>query len=315
MPKKLKVIGDGLRLRQDPSYEGKVISKLKKETIVEFLKNSEDNEWVNVITPTGQTGWCHTKYLTEQTKQVKDDIYSQIFDVVNTSAITNYFWKDRGRTKIGFYKGIALVFARVYCKLKAGDTAAKEMAKAATGNSNKDALTYYADKFAEYGMVNEVDGTSTLRHLFVFMVGLAMRESSGKYCEGRDKSAENFDGDTAEAGLFQTSYNARKAHILLPKIFEYYKDNPDGFVEVFKEGFTPCSLEDLKNHGTGDGKDFQKLSKESPAFAAEFTAIALRNKRDHWGPINNKHVEIKPECNIMFLKVQQVLELNDIKEI
>lgn len=39
-------------------------------------------------------------------------------------------------------------------------------------------------------------GTDTLRQLFVLLIGLGMRESSGQYCEGRDRSASNV---TAEA--------------------------------------------------------------------------------------------------------------------
>jgi hypothetical protein len=58
-------------------------------------------------------------------------------------------------------------------------------------------------------MRNDVSGIDTLRHLFVLMIGLGMRESSGRYCEGRDQSASNTSADTAEAGLFQTSWNAR----------------------------------------------------------------------------------------------------------
>ena len=46
-----------------------------------------------------------------------------------------------------------------------------------------------------------------LRRLFVLLMGLGMRESSGQYCEGRDRSAHNTSADTAEAGLFQVSFD------------------------------------------------------------------------------------------------------------
>ena len=36
-------------------------------------------------------------------------------------------------------------------------------------------------------MRNDVSGIDTLRHLFVLMIGLGMRELSGRYCEGRDQ--------------------------------------------------------------------------------------------------------------------------------
>jgi hypothetical protein len=51
-------------------------------------------------------------------------------------------------------------------------------------------------------MANDRDGPETLRPLFALMLGHGMRESSGRYCEGRDRSAENVASDTAEAGLF-----------------------------------------------------------------------------------------------------------------
>ena len=43
------------------------------------------------------------------------------------------------------------------------------------------------------------------------LLGLGMRESSGNYSEGRDMSASNVTGDTAEAGLFQQSWNSHSA--------------------------------------------------------------------------------------------------------
>ena len=62
----------------------------------------------------------------------------------------------------------------------------------------------------------------TLRHLFVLLTGLDMRESSGRCCEGRDLSASNTTADTAEAGLFQQSWNSRFASPELPKLVSQY---------------------------------------------------------------------------------------------
>jgi hypothetical protein len=202
---------------------------------------------------------------------------------------------------------MAVVYAKVYCKLKASNPFAKEMAKANTGNSDKDALAHYAQKFGDLGMNNSVAGVDTLRHLFVLLIGLGMRESSGKYCEGRDRSASNTTAETAEAGLFQTSYNARSASPLLPQLFEQYLANSSGFVEVFKEGVT-CSPQDWENYGEGKGKEFQRLSKACPAFAAEFAAIGLRNLRKHWGPINRLEAEICPEADALLQEVQKIVE-------
>ena len=58
------------------------------------------------------------------------------------------------------------------------------MAKADTHNDDKDALSWYRSNFTAKGMSNEIAGADTLRHLFVLMLGLGMRESRGHHCEG-----------------------------------------------------------------------------------------------------------------------------------
>jgi hypothetical protein len=231
----------------------------------------------------------------------------QITQIAAGSAIAHYHWQDRGVAPAGYIKGMALIFARVYCKLRAGDAAAAEMAKAKTAGATKDALAWYEQKFHAAGMDNSRDGADTLRHLFVLLTGLGMRESSGRYCEGRDRSASNTTAETAEAGLFQTSYNARTASPLLPQLFAQYSSNPSGFVEIFKEG-VHCKPSDLENYGTGQGEEFQRLSKECPAFAAEFAAVGLRNIRTHWGPITRREAEIRPECDAMLKQVQDAVD-------
>jgi hypothetical protein len=196
----------------------------------------------------------------------------------------------------------------VLCKLGAGDAAATEMAKADTGNSNKDALAWYGNVFSAAGMNNSVSGPDTLRHLFVLMMGLGMRESSGRHCVGRDTTASNTTAETAEAGLFQTSFNARSASPLMPVLFTNYAANPSGFLDVFKQGPVTCSAANLANFGSGPGKEFQRLSKECPAFAAEFAAVGLRNIRKHWGPINTRKAQLHPNADAMLKQVQQAID-------
>ena len=87
---------------------------------------------------------------------------------------------------------------------------------------SKDCLAWYNQEFLDLCMDNRADGADTLRHLFVLLTGLGMRESSGRYCEGRDMAALNTTAETAEAGLFQTSYNARFGDPLLPELFAKY---------------------------------------------------------------------------------------------
>jgi N-acetyl-anhydromuramyl-L-alanine amidase AmpD len=237
----------------------------------------------------------------------QDALQDAVTQIAASSDIARYRWRDRGVAPTGYIKGMALVFGRVYSKLTAGDAAALEMAKAKTADPDRDALAWYDDEFAAAGMNNDVDGVDALRHLFVLLIGLGMRESSGKYCEGRDRSADNDTAETAEAGLFQTSFNARRASPLLPTLFAQYSANPSGFLDVFREG-VQCSASDLENFGSGDGREFQRLSKECPAFAAEFAAVALRNIRTHWGPINRKNVEVRPECDAMLRQVEDCVD-------
>jgi peptidoglycan hydrolase-like protein with peptidoglycan-binding domain len=231
----------------------------------------------------------------------------EIVQMAGSSEIARFRWRDRSVAPRGYIKGMALVYGRAYCKLKAGDVAVTDMAKAETGDGARDALTWYKDIFADAGMDNSVAGPDTLRHLFVLLIGLGMRESSGKYCEGRDRSASNVTSDTAEAGLFQMSFNARAASPLLPALFTQYSSNPSGFLDVFKEG-VHCSQANLQNFGSGNGKAFQALCKECPAFAAEWAAVGLRHLRKHWGPITRREAQVRPECDELLRQVQAAVD-------
>lgn len=302
----LRVTASSLNVRETPSPQGAIIGTLARNDIVERLDTSEDQKWLKVQKDV-LVGWSSQKYLTPLTPGAPTGPPDQIIQIASSSAIATYNWPGRGIAPRGYTKGMALVFARVYCKLLDGDACAVEMAKANTGNSSRDVLSHYADQFHQLGMDNEASSVTTLRHLFVLLLGLGMRESSGRWCEGRDMSADNTTSETAEAGLFQTSWNARSASSLTLQVFNDYRANPAGFLDVFKEGVT-AKPQDLQNFGSGDGEEFQRLSKECPAFAAEFAAIGLRNIRTHWGPINKHAAELRPEADRMFLRVQQAVD-------
>jgi Putative peptidoglycan binding domain/N-acetylmuramoyl-L-alanine amidase len=230
-----------------------------------------------------------------------------IIRIAAASEIARFPWKDRGVAPPGYIKGMALVYGRVFCKLNAGNPAAVEMAKAKTSDASRDALAWYSAIFAAKGMNNDIAGVDTLRHLFVLQTGLGMRESSGQYCVGRDTTGQNNSGsNTAEAGLFQMSFNANAASPLMPTIFAQYRANPSGFLDVFKEG-VQCSAADLQNFGSGDGLEFQRLAKACPAFAAEYAAVGLRNIRKHWGPIIARAAEVRPECDAMLQQVEAAI--------
>jgi len=231
-----------------------------------------------------------------------------IKEIAANARIAHYSWDERGVAPYGYTQGMALAFAQTYLKLRAGHAAAVEMAKART-SSSKDALNVYRYQFDELGLSNEDDGIETLRHLYALMLGHGMRESSGYYCEGRDQSADNVTSDTAEAGLFQTSYNAHGASDphFDNLLREYDLGLSPGYVEAFSEG-VECGSSDWQNYGSGTGAQFQELCKTAPAFAAESAALTLRNLCNHYGPIVREEVELRADADEMFKAVQRYVD-------
>jgi hypothetical protein len=303
--RELRVTASALNVRAGASIDSPILGELHTGDVVEWLATSENQKW-HKIKKDGLTGWSSSKYLIpEQAPAIAtlDDIVG----IAANSPLARYDWLDRGRAPLGYIKGMALAFARVYCKLKAGDPCAVEMARAGKGDPDTDALSHYYEQFHALGMHNDSSGVDTLRHLFVLLIGLGMRESSGRWCEGRDRSAENTTADTAEAGLFQTSWNIRYRCPLVPTLFQQYKASPSGFLDYFKEGVI-IRAHDLENFGSGEGCEFQDLSKYCPAFAVETAAMGLRNNRRHWGPINCRTAELRPEADQMLLEVQEFVD-------
>jgi uncharacterized protein (TIGR02594 family) len=235
-------------------------------------------------------------------------LQQKIIDIAANSKVIRHSWIRQGVAPAGYIKGMALVFATVLSKLNAGDAAAKEMAKKNIGNTHADALAYYAQKFSDLGMNNDVDGVDTLRHLFVLLIGIGMAESSGRYWCGVDPHNPNRNiAASAEAGLFQTSFDAcsNANSPLLPTLFaEFRKKNPPGFLNIFQEG---VPKHDIENVGSGDAEVFQRLTKECPLFAAEFAALMFRVRRTHYGTIGEFLGELRPECDQMLHDVQNAV--------
>jgi hypothetical protein len=211
-----------------------------------------------------------------------------ITKVAEGSTCANYSWPSRGKAPAGYIKGMALAYARELCFPSPTASSTK------LGASDKDVLTHY-------GL------TATPRNLYNIMIGAGMRESSGKYCEGKDASASNTSATTAEAGMFQTSYNAFSSSPELGALLKEYKANTHNCLDVFKEKIT-CTPAMLKNYGTGDGLEYQKLAKSCPVFAVQVKAITARVLYRHYGPLINKAAEARPECESMLTKVEEVVK-------
>ena len=142
-----------------------------------------------------------------------------------------------------------------------------------------------------------------MRATFTLEMGLGMRESSGAYCEGWDKSAGGGRPSSAgEAGLFQTSYDSMVVSPELSNLYAEYKANPSKcFLNVFKEGASCANSATL---GSGAGADFQNFTKSCPAFATEYTAIMLRLLRGHYGPINRQEAEVVKSCGQLLSDIE-----------
>lgn len=230
--------------------------------------------------------------------------------IAANSSCAKVSWPGRGSAPVGYYKGMALTFAKSLCRYKQRELLALVMADKNTGNDSRDALSWYNSNFKSAGMDNSTESAATLRHLYTLALGLGMRESSGHYCEGRDMSSSNVTSDTAEAGLFQTSWNAASASSVLPKLFAQYQGEKGCFLAQFKEGASSCTSNNLSNYGSGDGKEFQRLSKACPAFATEFAMVVLRTRRNHYGPINRKEAQINSSCDSMLSQIEKAVNDN-----
>lgn len=229
---------------------------------------------------------------------ISTNIIDKVVRAALASPLSRHVWTGRGVAPSGYVKGMAVAYGNVYAKWKSGDAAALVMAQG-SGNSARDALAWYG--------IHVGPGVDTLRKTFVLLTGLGMRESSGNPFTGRDRSAKNVAADTAEAGLFQQSWNSRTASPDLPKLFAQYMAHPDGFLPIFREGNVAHPRE-LENYGSGDGAAFQRLAKSCPAFAVEAAAVGLRTVRTHWGPIDRREAEMRPEADHLFQQVQTIID-------
>ena len=238
--------------------------------------------------------------------ELTDDEKSEIVALARKSAINSYHWPDRGPSPDGYVPGMALSFGAALKRWKEGVADAEVMASASTGKTDTDCLAWYHDELAAMGLHVDDAGPDTMRALFVIMIGLGMREASGRYCEGRDMSASNVEPETCEAALFQTSWNIATAHSSLPSLLDEFWDDPQGYQEVFKEGVLP-DAHDIDCYGSGDGATYQWLAKYCPLFAVLTTGVGLRTRRQHWGPVGRREIDLRPEADALLKQVQALV--------
>jgi hypothetical protein len=215
-----------------------------------------------------------------------------VLDFAGASSCAKHGFTGKGRPIQGYVKGMAAAFTKSFCKKR---TSARE----ALGTHAQDALTFY-------GITS---GSDKLVDTYTLLFGLGLRESDGRYCCGRDRGAGNTSSETAEAGPFQTSWNARSADPSLIPLFKEYQNGKGCFLDLWKEGVSQsyCAKQGPL-YGSGDGRKFQELSRTCPAFAAEFAAIVIRNLKSHYGPLKRKEAEFAPECRAMFTAIREAVK-------
>ncbi|MGZ3773293.1 MAG: hypothetical protein ACXVCY_05890 [Pseudobdellovibrionaceae bacterium] len=233
----------------------------------------------------------------------------QIKDLAKNSACSKYSWRSRGRAPVGYVKGVALTFARSLCRIKVTGTppaAAHILSSASSGNTSKDALSYYKNIFASAGIHVNTAGDEAVRAIYTLGLGLGMRESSGSYCEGWDTSAGSYRSSaTGEAGAFQVSYDSMVISPELRKLYQEYQITPQRCgLSVFKEGVS-CRNQSIL--GTGAGATYQVFNKSCPAFATEYAMTLLRLQRSHFGPIIRKEAEVVPSCAALLTNVEKLV--------
>ncbi len=239
--------------------------------------------------------------------------YSQkLKEIASTSSCAKTNWISRGRSPAGYMKGMAISYARSLCRVKALAPAVPAAALLRAPNSQnpkKDVLAHYQEILARVGLSALSAGDSPVHATYVIGLGLGMKESSGKYCEGWDVAAgSDRNSSEAEAGLFQTSYDSIVASTELKRLYDEYRANPKRcLLDVYKEGVT-CKASSIL--GTGAGAVYQDFVRKCPAFATEYAMTLTRILRAHFGPLNRQTAQVAPACDGMLNQVRQIINQN-----
>lgn len=240
-------------------------------------------------------------------------IKQQVMDIAASSSCAQTNWRDRGKTPAAYMRGTAVSYARALCSPTNPyvQIASKGIGSNPVDYKPLDSLAWYNSLFRSIGITNSNDGRVALRSTYLLMIGLAQRESSGRYCVGRDMSAEFVAHDSAEAGLYQTSWGVRRRN---PALLEgmtqsYANDRSRCLLSEFSSGVS-CRASDAVNWGQGSGVAWQELTKSCPAFATEYAAVILRQgggERGEFGPIRRRAAELAPSCNTMLQRVETLV--------
>lgn len=231
------------------------------------------------------------------------------------SPLLHYDWPDRGVAPHGYTKGMAVAFAETYRLLKTGDPAAVRASRDRANDAEHDVLDHYARELADAG-ASDTTAVERLVSVYSVMMGLGPRESSGRHCCGPDTPKDRgpkghpvpTTPENAEAGLFQVSYDSIAGLAHRQALVDAYAGRQVLLTEFGEGAHCDRPANWPAEVGVGAPADFQKQMKECPLFAALYSAMLLRERRGHWGPINRKHAEVRSDSVDLFDQVRAIVD-------
>ena len=111
------------------------------------------------------------------------------------------------------------------------------MASEHLGSGRQDALQWYQRELESKKLNTTYNKVETLKSLYTLLTGLGALESAGNHTVGYDRNVKRISAVTAEAGLFQTSFNSLAFSPELATLYLEYRARPARcFLNVFNEG-------------------------------------------------------------------------------
>jgi len=228
----------------------------------------------------------------------------QVNKIVNGSACSKYAFGNRGPAPLGYLKGIVVSYARTLCLYNTPNKTYAGQIGQAVGTDAHDALAHYG--------LNAATGGERIKETYNLLIGLGLRESSGQYGTGWDRSKLPGIQPTAnnsETGAFQVSYDNNSAMPASAALYVTYQAQPDKCsLDIFKEGADPVQQDFVGKPSAG--YDFQYFMRYCPALQVDYAAAGIRVNRGQWGPLNRKEAEYYQPCEQMLSQVEVALTCN-----
>jgi hypothetical protein len=242
--------------------------------------------------------------------------YAPIIQLAKQSPIYSYQWGDKkAAAPQGYIKGMAVAFAEAYKRLKEADPVLQSITRPRAQDPDHDILDWYAQELAQAGAASDTPA-SRLIAAFTVMIGLGIRESSGRLCCGPDTPEDRgppghpvpTTPENAEAGLFQISYDSIQKLPDRQALVDAFAGRTD-LQDIFAEGTRCGEPHDWPDVvGTGAPAAFQKLAKECPLFATLYSGLLMRQMYKEWGPLIRKKAIADPDAVVLFGQIRDLVD-------